>query len=155
MWDCALGPGAWLRRHEDPDASAAAMLSALEVTAGLALVRPAHHTALSGRGFAIRGAESRMALRVTWDDRGTTRFEWTGAADATVTLAPRRRVWDVVLFAAGVAVWRSADATALSSTDALAAAVGAEVRGTPYTSMLHNQRRREVFRGGPKDTDKG
>ena len=123
MWDCALGPGAWLRRHEDPDASAAAMLSALEVTAGLALVRPAHHTALSGRGFAIRGAESRMALRVTWDDRGTTRFEWTGAADATVTLAPRRRVWDVVLFAAGVAVWRSADATALSSTDALAAAM--------------------------------
>ena len=112
------------------------MLAALEVTAGLALVRPAHHAALSGRGFALRGADSRMALRVTWDDRGTTRFEWLGAADASVTLAPRRRAWDFALAAAGVTIWRSGDATALGSTAALATAVGVEGVDQPWPTVL-------------------
>ena len=134
VWDCALGVGAWRDRRADT----AAMLGALEATAGLALVRPAHHDALlPGCGFAVRGADSRMALRCTWDDRGTTCFEWVGAATADVACTPRRRGWDLALSACGVVVWRSDDATAVGAADALAAAVGAEAVDRPWPTTLH------------------
>ena len=136
VWDCALGAGAWARRPEGT--GAAAMLGALEATAGLALVRPAHHDALlPGCGFAVRGADSRMALRCTWDDRGTTHFEWMGAATADVACTPRRRGWDITLTAGGVAVWRSDDATAVGAADALATAVGTEAVDRPWPTTLY------------------
>ena len=151
--DCAMGPGSWSRGCRE-------FANALESTLGIALVRPAHHHALTPSGFAVRvrrigddvcitncaltrsvfayydSQGSHMALRVSWDNRGTTVFEWMGAACADVSRSPRARAWDLVVSAGGVPVFRSTDATSMDAAGAMARAIGGEGADHPHPLLL-------------------
>ena len=128
MWQCATG------RRGGRDVPA--MLAALETTAGVALVRPAHHAALSGCGFTVRGGDSHLALRCAWDDYGTMRFEWVGARLPLAERSPQRPAWDMTLTANGVTVWRTADATGPAAAASLKAAIGAEGVECPWPTLV-------------------
>lgn len=122
-----MGPGSWARGCRE-------YAHALEATLGIALVRPAHHHALTSSGFAVRGPI--LALRVSWDSRGATTFEWFGAACPDVSRSPQSRAWGLVITAGGSPIFRSADATSVDAADSLARAVGDDGAEHPYPALL-------------------
>lgn len=77
-----------------------------------------------------------LALRVSWDSRGATVFEWFGAACPDVARVPQARAWEIVIIAGGAPLFRSTDATSVDAADAMARAVGSDGVEHPHPALL-------------------